>query len=75
MSCAEGQRLSTQFLQAAMAARDLRSREAPQSAKEKQSRKQEVERLRDVEERCKGELTAHAHSCPSCGSGGSALTL
>jgi len=74
MSCTEGQRLSTQFLQAAMAARDLKSRDAVKSAKEKRSGKHEVERARELEERCKRELTEHAHSCPSCRSGEPALT-
>ncbi len=69
MSCAEGQRLSTQFLQSAMATRSLKSQEASASIEERRERKQEIEQVRQLEERCRREVTDHAQSCPMCGSG------
>jgi hypothetical protein len=60
MSCAEGKRLSGLFLQAALATRDLRSRDA---------REQEIENACQYQEDCKRQVTEHAQTCPECGPG------
>jgi len=60
MSCAEGKRLSGQFLQAALATRDLKSRNAGE---------QEISNSLQYEEDCKRQVTEHAQSCPECGPG------
>lgn len=69
MSCAEGKRLSIQFLQSAMATRALESEQAPKSIVEKNEKEQEIERAQELEKRCKQEVTEHAESCPACGPG------
>jgi hypothetical protein len=69
MSCAQGQRLSTQFLQAALSARDLESSEVPGSSREKRARVDEIEQGRGLKQRCQLEVAAHANSCPTCGPG------
>jgi len=61
MSCAEGKRLSGLFLQAALAKRDLESRNA---------REQEIENAFHYEEDCKRQVSEHAQNCPECGPGG-----
>ena len=60
MSCAEGNRLSSLFLQAALAKRDLKSGNA---------REQEIESAHQYEEECKRQVTEHAQTCSECGPG------
>jgi hypothetical protein len=66
MSCFEGKRLRGLFLQATMAARDLETKTAPLTIKDKRTLMQEIERAHQFQDDCKRDVTEHARWCPEC---------